>query len=140
MDEIAEPYHFSFLNTKTGKKLHAEFRSPQLVRRVNPHLKREIPIWVVRYTVSHNGETENRESVGATWLQATLLAVEYLHRLIPRAEEEDWETEDGISSWIALPSLLPISWDHKVFCDAREAVEEIDRAASQAASRKRPDR
>jgi len=140
MSEIEEPYHFSFLNQKTGKKLYAEFKNPQLVRRVNPHLKREVPIWVVQYTVSHNGETESRESVGATWLQATLLAVEYLHRLIPLTEEEDWETEDGISSWIALPSLLPISWGHRVFYDAREAVEEIDRSASKAASRKRPDR
>ena len=133
-------YEFCFVNHRTGKQLRAEFNAPVLVPRLNPHLKQECSIWIVRYAVWHNDKSESREAVGATWLPALLLAVEYLTRSIPQDEEEDWETAEGISSWVALPSLLPLSWGYDVFREARSAVKEIDRSASERASLKRPDK
>lgn len=92
----------------------------------------------MRYEVETERGLEEKSSYGSTWLQALLLGIEYVRRMIPRDEEDEWLSEDGLPSWMVLPQPVPISWGYDVFCEAREAAERVNQAASDAAAKKAP--
>lgn len=139
MSDQSQPFQvLSFSNVRTGQSICCRLWAPQYELRWNEYVGRRLPVWTVRYEVETDRGLEEKVSYGSSWLQALLLGIEYVRRLIPRSEEDEWTSEDGLPSWMVLPHHVPISWGHKVFDKAREAVELVEQAASNAAAKKAP--
>jgi hypothetical protein len=109
-----EIFSLEFRNRRDGRTLRARFFMPTR-QSVDARIAGKTAYyWVCRFEVQRNGKVSNEIASGDNWLQALLMAVEGVRRTIPDDSEQDWQTEDGIPSWVLLPKHVTISWGYEL--------------------------
>jgi hypothetical protein len=125
-------------NIKTKQKLTAEIFVPQR-RRVRlkyrpPGAPATAPVWFSKYSVTIAGELVEREAAGENALQALQLSIEGVRIRIPAGEEEDWQTKDGVPSWMVFPRSVPINWGYDFY---KQIVGVIDKEEAKFGTKRR---
>lgn len=64
--------------------------------------------WKCSFTVDFDGEISSRTVYSETWIGALVMALEGLRLFIPEDEEKNWETDEGLPSWLVFPKTIPV--------------------------------
>lgn len=85
-------------------------------------------VWDCEITITFNGVTDIRNATQVNWLNAFLLALDYVRSFIPDGEEQDWVDDEGLEVWCILPRSVPFGWGYNLYAKIAALHEEMERA------------
>ena len=93
-------------------------------------LGNEVTRWSCSYIVQSEQGTKEKTVYCETWVGALVIALDGLRRMIPEDEDNDWETSEGLPSWLVFPKIVPSGWGYaehqRLWKVVREAQAEIN--------------
>jgi hypothetical protein len=114
-----------------GRELRATVYLPTRHRRTRKDWPEPVTLWLSKYSVNMDGRKYQREAGGDNWLQALLLAVEGVRRVIPRDEEQEWMTPREIPAWMIFPRVANIGWGYGHWKKLVDHIEEEEAGINQ---------
>jgi hypothetical protein len=129
-------FNLRLKNCRTKRILEAWVFLPETKEYIGDTVDKNYTYWICSLTTKKNGRIKSRTVSGDTWIGALLLAIEFIRRMIPDDQEQDWKTDDGLPSWVIFPKEVAIGWGYEFHKKLWKLVQSEEKKLNERIARK----